>query len=197
MKKSVGELYQDILLVGSVYGPEGCTKLSVRGNDVSFSVVCITFTGGLCYAACQDGSCRAQLLNKKKIPRTEDIRLLPNPKCPHIYKLVTFLHNFFPDYFANTQALDVGEEGCVPPPTADMNQDDFSVRGVQPAIDFDLVSGLWKSTSLSQHTPCEMLDPTLVQKAFQRLKSIVLANLQASGAFLGPDLVPSHLSQEG
>ena len=56
-----------VQLLGGVQ-PRGSTKFSVNG-DPDYSVVSITFPNGKCYAKCYNGTCKARMQNRKKIPK--------------------------------------------------------------------------------------------------------------------------------
>ena len=57
-----------------------------------------------CFANCQNGECKARLLNKKKVPKSTSIQNTEN-LCGHIHTLLAnleILEGLFPHYFNTT-----------------------------------------------------------------------------------------------
>ena len=100
VKSSLCTINNPILLMG-IASQCSTTKLSVVSEE-DMSIVHISFnTNNTCYANCQNGMCKAKLLNKKKIPKSVSIHENKH-LCCHIQSLFANfeqLENIFPEYF--------------------------------------------------------------------------------------------------
>ena len=103
VKESQKEVNNPITVVG-IPNSDSTTKLSVLSED-SLSIIHITFKHGTkCFANCQNGECKARLLNKKKVPKATSIQNTEN-LCGHIHTLfanLEILEKHFPHYFNST-----------------------------------------------------------------------------------------------
>ena len=110
VKESQKEVNNPITVIG-IPNIDSTTKLSVLSED-SLSIIHVTFKeGGKCFANCQNGECRARLLNKKKVPKTMSIQNTEN-LCGHIHTLfanLEILEGLFPHYFNSTLQEDMSE----------------------------------------------------------------------------------------
>jgi hypothetical protein len=189
VKETWSNLGEPVIVIGSVL-PHTCTKLSVVGEDGgNYAFIHITFEKGICYAKCQNGKCQAQLRNKKKIPKSLDIRSVPRSSCQHLHNLmlnIEYTRSLFPDHFNNS------EDDPHPFPQGggeDINTLDEEVRSIPASVSFDTIKGLWVPNSLSKHKPMSMTDPVLVSKTAHRITYIKDENF-IRGAYCGEDLVP-------
>ncbi len=197
VQESFQGLDQVVLVVGQTV-PNGCTKLSVTGEDkTNFAFVHISFSSGSCYAKYQNGMCREQLLNKKKVPKTADVSQL-STGCIHLHQLmlnIKYLHSLFPDFFNSSG--DHGYVQAIPPPAVPENTEDASadIENLK-SVQFNTQSRKWVGYSLSVHRPRDMTDHDLVEKAASRLTYIQQSN-QFGGSYIGPDLFPDYSSTDG
>ena len=103
VKESQKEVNNPITVIG-IPSTDSTTKLSVLSED-SLSIIHITFRGTKkCFANCQNGECKARLLNKKKVPKSTSIQNTEN-LCGHIHTLLAnleILEGLFPHYFNTT-----------------------------------------------------------------------------------------------
>ena len=103
VKESQKEVNNPITVIG-IPNTDSTTKLSVLSED-SLSTIHITFKGATkCFANCQNGECKARLLNKKKVPKSTSIQYTEN-LCGHIHTLfanLEVLEGLFPHYFNTT-----------------------------------------------------------------------------------------------
>ena len=73
MKESLSDVNNPIVVLG-IPNQQATTKMSVVSGD-TLSIVHINLNqADKCFAKCQDGECRAKLLNKKKIPKKVNIQ---------------------------------------------------------------------------------------------------------------------------
>ncbi len=171
------------------------TKLSVVGQNKT-STVHLTFTpAGNCFARCQLGTCSMYHLNKKKVPKTADSRCTDG-LCSHLKTLfanLEFVYNLFPGRFGEGYGQgeggdDVDLEVPVPFPPTDATP--------SSKVTFDTESGLWQSSSYSQHKPMSQHCPQLVKRTFHRLQ-FFRDGPDVDGAFKGPDLYPALQDENG
>ena len=141
--------------------PSGATKYSVKGGG-TFALMTITFTQGICFAKCHNGSCQAQGLNKKKIPKNFTLAKLGKHSeklCEHM----STLYHSFDQVKAHLPEKFQGEEdgGQGPGDTDVENTDDVQVRCRKATFNAD--TGLWQFPSWSTHIPHQMRDPELIR----------------------------------
>ena len=188
VKESLQYINDPIQLVGSVL-PSLTTKFSVKGEEDT-STVHVSFPSGRCYAKCMNGSCAANLRNKKKITKTVSLKE-KDKLCPHIATISEHLDNFksyFPDHFEGSP----DEEEPVNRPFPDVtNTEDVNVHP-QSAVHFDIDTGLWNFPALSKHKPEEEDFLPLVASTQQRNDFINLNNMNIdTGLYAGFKLIPS------
>jgi hypothetical protein len=184
---------------------KGTTKFSVKGTGLygvfGCALVHLNFNAGGCYVKCQEGLCQTKYLNKKKIPKKVSGKDTDN-LCSHLQTFFSNLEVFkvrdlFPEYFG-TNNEEEEEEETDQPDTVLLddnvaNEDAPAIKGanISSLVSFDTQSGLWSSTSLSQHKPRREYDPDLVSETLDRLAYIRPGNLNRSdGTYIGPPLKP-------
>ena len=105
VKKSLGYLNEQVLLLGNVT-PASTMKFSVKEqNGESYSCVHVTFTHGKCMLTCSDGMCKARMHNKKRVPQSASIKDTEH-LCTHLHTIsINFnaVKKYFPDYFCADQ----------------------------------------------------------------------------------------------
>jgi hypothetical protein len=160
-----GNVEEAVYLLGSVVS-SGATKFSVRGNpdeEVSYSIVNVSFRQKQCFFRCMDGSCSAQARNKKKIPK--HIPLSDSKKhCVHLNTMLLHLDHVkvhFPHYF---QEEDEEEEDDDNTPTLqeERNQEDANIAN-HLKRSFNVETGLWNYPAVSCHIPSDKDCPEAIR----------------------------------
>ena len=105
IKASLQNINNPIVVMG--YPTQNATtKLSVTSEE-NIALVHISFNqANTCYANCQNGECKARLLNKKKVPKSISISQNTN-LCGHIQTVFAnfeILENIFPHYFKSNNS---------------------------------------------------------------------------------------------
>ena len=118
---------------------QGTTKFSVISEN-SVSIVHVTFDKmNRCFANCQNGQCKAKLVNKKNVPKSISIEQC-HSLCGHIHTLFAnfeLLQQLFPLYFcAPLQSHEDNGENCdsedIPLDQDTLNMDDISIPDISP-----------------------------------------------------------------
>ena len=151
-------MYDEVQLLGNVLS-KASTKFSVKGEG-SYAIISITFPHNKCYAKCHNGTCKARMQNRKKIPKQFRISSATH-LCSHITTLqkhIEYVKSFFPHYFKGNNEVETENTQCNP---VEENVEDLGINN-SLSSSFNKETGLWEYKSLSSHRPYEMMNENLI-----------------------------------
>lgn len=199
--------HSPLAVLGEVF-TTSTTKLSVLGEDSTFSIVNVHFSYQGCFVKCQDETCQILHHIRRNVPKGFSLDNLQSrgKLCPHLKSVFLnidvfkeIFHEFFGDP-SHTETENDAETDNVTPDISEgmeVNQDDFPIRGYNPGnISFDIDSGLYGSTSYTKSEPrSDRHDPELVRCTASRMKSF--CGDLVDGFYKGPLLSPSLVASDG
>ena len=129
-----------IQLIGNVI-PQGTTKFSVKTTDNFCSMVHILFNQNKCFATCSNSMCRAQMQNRKKVPKSTTLQNTAN-LCGHLQTIgehLDYVKSFFPEHFNSEEGnVLVGSEV-----QEEQNNDDIGIGKTIQEGTFNLETSSW------------------------------------------------------
>ena len=195
VQSSFQYMNDEVQLLGSVHS-KASTKFSVKG-DGTYAIISITFPHNKCYAKCQNGTCKARMQNRKKIPKQFRVSSASH-LCSHIKTLqkhIDYVKSFLP-LLLQKENNEVETENNERNDN-EQNVDDFGIKN-SLSSSFNKQTGLWEYKSLSTHRPYEMMDDELIRYTNQRNENICSRKLnQSTGLYNGIDLKPSGFNENG
>ena len=196
VKSSFQYMNDEVQLLGSVLA-KGSTKFSVKGeSEGTYGIISITFPHNKCYAKCHNGTCKARMQNRKKIPKQFRVSSATH-LCSHIrtlHKHIDYVKSFFPQYFQQ------GSEFETENPHNNLQEDNVEDVGLKNSLSssFDKETGLWDYKALSKHKPYEMMNENLIFYTNERNENVAAQKMnQNTGLYKGIDLKPSAFSENG
>ena len=172
VKKSLGYLNEQVLLLGNVI-PASTMKFSVKEeNGESYACVHATFTHGKCMLTCSDGMYKARMHNKKRLPQSASIKDTEHV-CSHLHTIsINFdaVKKHFPDYFHADQQADeenVQDEQDNLQSLQYANNYDVNIA-LETEGNFDSTTGLWKFKSETTNKPMEQFGVNPIKHTWLR-----------------------------